>query len=312
MKHVKILIFSGVRFRTLEMSDWGPRATGCTIVRLMGIKILISALAVSAFSFGAPPADPNSAAWDVLNKGLADGNANHRRQALAATGSIGPENDQAVKLVEDGLQDKDPLVRQTAATVLGEMKARQAIPYLREALGDADEVAFSAAKALADVGDSGGQQMFVDVLTGERKDKPGMVTSKIRDAKAKARNPEALTLMGAKEAAGTLLGPAGMGVGLAEEAFKTKGSAGKTIAVQCLAKDPDPYAVTLLEWALADDDYEVRAEAAKGLGKRGNKTDIPKLQFLLADPHEAVRTMAAGAIIRLNSKSGDGEETAQR
>src|SRR5260370_11694771 len=119
----------------------------------------------------------------------------------------------------------------------------------------------------------------------------------MREAKKQAR-PEALALMGVKEASGVLLGPASMGIGLAEEAFKEKGSQGKVIAVDCLAKDPDPYAVTLLEWALADSNYGVRAAAAKGLGERGSTADIPKLQFLLSDRHDAVRTMSAAAIVR--------------
>ena len=54
--------------------------------------------------------------------------------------------------------------------------------------------------------------------------------------------------------------------------------------------------------ALGDDNQFVRAEAAAGLGKRGNRDTVPKLQQLLEDSHTRVRTMAAAAIISLTSK----------
>jgi HEAT repeat protein len=49
-------------------------------------------------------------------------------------------------MIEKGLQDKDALVRQTAAAALGESGAKEAIPYLRAALDDSPEVSFTAAK----------------------------------------------------------------------------------------------------------------------------------------------------------------------
>ena len=78
-----------------------------------------------------------------------------------------------------------------------------------------------------------------------------------------------------------------------------KGAPARAAAAAYLAKDPDPYAVTLLEWALQDDSKMVRLEAAKALGQRGNAETIPKLEELLDDDHTAVRAMAAASIIRL-------------
>ena len=74
---------------------------------------------------------------------------------------------------------------------------------------------------------------------------------------------------------------------------------GRAAAAAYLAKDPDPYAVTLLEWALGDDSSFVRVEAAKGLGQRGNAASVAKLVPLLQDRKNSVRTMAAASIIRL-------------
>ena len=78
-----------------------------------------------------------------------------------------------------------------------------------------------------------------------------MVQGAIRDAKAKMRNPAGLAMMGIREASGVLLGPASMGIVVAEDALKDKGASGRVIAAGYLAKDPKPYALKLLEWAFA-------------------------------------------------------------
>jgi len=66
---------------------------------------------------------------------------------------------------------------------------------------------------------------------------------------------------------------------------RAKGAPGRAAAAAYIARDPDPYAVKLLEWALSDENGIVRLEAAKGLGDRGNAESIPKLQALSRDEH---------------------------
>ena len=84
-----------------------------------------------------------------------------------------------------------------------------------------------------------------------------------------------LALMGVKEARGQFLGPATMGISFGQMALKDGGAPGRTTALAVLAKDPDPYVVTLLEWALADKSWAVRAAAVKALGERGNRNTSP-------------------------------------
>src|SRR5262249_39529997 len=149
-------------------------------------------------------------------------------------------------------------------------------PYLKQALDDTSEVAFAAAKALEDLGDPSGKETLIAILAGERKGGPGMTTKAVREAKQRMHHPEGLLLMGAQEAAGTVFWPAGMGLTAAHEtlSMQSKGSPGRAAAATWLAKDPDPYAVTLLEWALGDDSHLVRIEAARALGERGNQQSI--------------------------------------
>jgi HEAT repeat protein len=250
-----------------------------------------------------PSPSPRAAAWATIDQGLHSGEVDHRRQALIALSTIDASSREAVDRVLDALKnDKDPRVRLQAALALGQMKAGQAIPALKEALQDRDEVAFAAAKSLTDLGDQAGQEMLVDVLSGERKDTPGMMTNAKREAQRRLRHPKGLFLMGAEDATGAMFGPAAMGFTAVQDAAELhgKGAPGRAAAAAYLAKDPDPYAVTLLEWALGDDNPFVRVEAAKGLGKRGNAGSIARLQPLLEDGHNAVRTMAAASIIRLS------------
>ena len=165
-------------------------------------------------------AQPNVTAWDILNQGVNDKNPEKRKQAIAAVGSLGlaPE---AIKLVESALRnDEDVVVRQTAAASLGQMKSKQSIPALQQALDDhSGEVAFQAAKSLWELGDRSSvsrsppagkhtsRDTLQDVLTGQLKDATGLREGAMRDAKAKLHSPRALAKIGIKEASGALLGP---------------------------------------------------------------------------------------------------------
>src|SRR5579863_8132185 len=111
--------------------------------------------------------------------------------------------------------------------------------------------------------------------------------------------------MGATEDTGVFLGPAALGINVAEEAAKDAGAPGRTAAAAILGKDSDPYALTLLEWALADRSWVVRAAVAKALGERGNQDTIPKLLPLLSDDRHAVRYLAAASIVKLSLRTAE-------
>src|SRR5579863_7645930 len=258
-----------------------------------------STAAASARSLNTPA---EMTAWDTLRQGVADSDAGHRKTAIAAIGTIGPNSD-AVKLVMAELKDKDTGVRQTAANTLGEMGSPEAIPALKTALDDKPEISFTAATALWNLGDPTGREIFQEVLEGARTDAPG----KLHNAIKKKLSPGELALMGAQGASGALLGPASIGITAIREAVKdTKGDTGapgRAESAAILAKDQDPYALTLLEWALGDQNWAVRLAVAKALGERGNQDTISKLSGLLNDDRHAVRYMAAASMIRLSNKS---------
>jgi HEAT repeat protein len=251
---------------------------------------------------GVSQAQPNVTAWEVLNQGVTDKNADRRKQSIAAVASIGltPE---AIKLLESALlDDEDVVVRQTAAASLGQMKSRQSISALQKALDDrSGEVAFQAAKSLWEMGDRSARDTLQEVLTGQRKDATGVREGAMRDAKAKLHSPRALAKIGIKEASGALLGPFSLGVNAAEEMLKDTGAAGRTSAATLLAQDCDDRTLQLLIQTLKQDkNAAVKAAAARGVGTCGTKDSIPTLEQHLSDSHDAVKFMAAAAIVKLS------------
>jgi HEAT repeat protein len=244
--------------------------------------------------------DMEKSAWDVLNHALADGNPVKRGQALTALGLIGSTAPHVVDLLEAGLTDKDETVRQTAAAVMGDIGARQAIPMLKKALDDeSGEVNFAAARSLWQMGDPSGREILWAVMAGEQKTGPGMIQGEIRDAKRKLHSPAALAKIGIDEASG-FLGPFSMGVGFVEELVKDKGATARALSAKLLGSDSDPQTRRELEQSLEDKNSGVRAAAARALSQRGGKEELAKIQPLLADGNESVRTVAAAAIIRLS------------
>ena len=244
--------------------------------------------------------DPVVAAHQVLDQALHDSNPEKRAQAVAATGAVGLHPD-AVQAVEAALHDKDLLVREMAAATLGEMQSRRSIPALRAALDDKPEVSFTAALSLWDMGDRTGRNVLIAVLTGKEKDSPGLVKGALRSVGRTVHNPGEMAMLGVHGAA-DLMGPAGMGVGLAEDATKDGNAPGRALAAVHLGRDPDPATLAVLQAALADKRSSVRVAVARALGQRGTPASIAKLQPLLTDGHARVRLEAAAAILRLGDK----------
>ena len=255
-----------------------------------------------------PPALSNPyarLAWLTLNQGFQENDSNHRKQAIEAAGSVG-STPEAVKLVAKGLEDKEVINRQAAAATLGQMGSQDAVPYLKNALEDKPEVAFTAAKALWNLGDTTGRTIFQEVLEGERPDGPTKMQKAMKDAKKRFK-PDQLAMMGVSEVSG-MLGPAGIGVQAVTEAVKelkgvSGGIPGRAVAAEVLSKDSDPYALTLLEWSLGDNNWAVRVAVCKALGERGNDATIAKLQPMLNDDRHAVRYMAAASMVKLSLKT---------
>ncbi len=251
----------------------------------------------------------------MLKPGLADTNPLTRRQAVTATGAIGLDPE-AIRLVEAAMKDdKDELIRATAAAELGEMKSRASIPALRAALDDpAGEVGFAAAKALWDMDDKTGRGFIEDVVAGQQQAFDGGVKGALHRADRLRYDPKKMAIIGAKSASGALLGPFNIGVLATEQVFKGGAVAVRMQALNLLAEDCDAQTFKLLEaTTTGDKTWAEKAAAAKALGRCGNPDAIPKLEENLSNSNSAIRFMSAAAIIRLSRKpEGAGSAAVSR
>ena len=242
---------------------------------------------------------PVDHAWEILNRGLHDSNPVKRAQAVAAMGIMRPQP-KSVALVEAAFEDKDYSVRQAACVAIEQMKSRQSIGKLHEALNDkAPEVVFAAAKALYVMGDPTGRQVLVAVLLGDQADSSNFFASSIHEMKAKMHDPKGLVLIGVKEGAGAFLGPAGMGIPVAEGLLKDANASGKTVAVALLAKDTQPETLKAIRQALGDKNWTVRAAASRTLAMADKTEAFGEIAALLDDKKDEVQYSAAAAVIRL-------------
>jgi HEAT repeat protein len=245
-------------------------------------------------------------AWDILSTGVNNRNALRRAEAVVALGTAGSQK-RVVRMVEHALDDSDPSIRELAAKSLGEMRARSSIPQLTKALTDeSPDVSFAAAKALWSMGNRSGRDVFLQILSGEKNSsggvmKSGLIKNEFQGARKKFDDPKSLAVLGAKEAASSLFGPAGWGIKIMEEITQDRSASARATSALLLGPDATLDTLHQLQDALNDKNWIVRAAAAQALGASRHRDQVPYLQPLLEDSKPAVRCMAAAAIVRLSA-----------
>lgn len=242
----------------------------------------------------------------MLTQSAASDKTRDRSDALSALTIVG-RRPKAIALMETGLTDKEVNIRVLAATSLGSIRARSAIPKLIDAVDDpAPQVSFAAVQALWRMGDRSTREILYEILTGERKTKPGVIKGKMSGAMARMHDPKSLALLGINQASGVFLGPFSMGISFIEEYAKNNSAPVQALCAQMLAADDSPDTVRELRDALGDKNWAVRASAARALARLGHPAVIPQLKDMMAnDKEQAARLAAAAAIIRLSYSSAN-------
>jgi HEAT repeat protein len=206
-----------------------------------------------------------------------------------------------VRLVERALDDNDPSIRELAARTLGEMRARSSIPKLTKALNDnSADVSFAAAKSLWAMGNRAGREVFLEILAGGKTSSGSLIKNELQATRKRFQDPKGLAVMGAKEAASSLFGPAGWGIKVMEEITQDRSASARAMSAILLGPDATLDSLRQLKDALNDKNWIVRAAVAQALGVSRHREQIPILQPLLQDDKPAVRCMAAAAILRLS------------
>lgn len=244
--------------------------------------------------------------WELLQAGSKSESLRKRTDVIAALSSMEGDS-KAIRLLETALDDKHAAVRRIAASSLGTMNARDAIPYLQKAINDKDAgVSFAAAEALWKMGDQSGAKIFYAVVLGSRHVEKGFVSSQINTAWNELHNPVALANIGIGEASGALLGPFSEGITIARELAEDRSAPAQALSATLLGERPNLEAEKILVSALQNRNLAVRAAVAKALGGFNDPALISRLAPLLSKkgtpvlhPEDAVRFMVAAAIIRI-------------
>jgi HEAT repeat protein len=215
-----------------------------------------------------------------------------RAVALDALDELrGRERERVTMLLEElgivddavaALRSRRVLVRRRAAETLAQARVPSTARALLAGLGDRDRtVAFSCARGLAELGDTAHLLPLAAVAEEAAEHRPGAAA-------------ELLLALGAHA-------PAALGA-----LYRTAGSRSlRRLVVAVVGELRLAEHAGLLVQALRDDDEEVRARAARGVGAIGDAEAVPELHALLSDALRPVfvRAQAATALGRIGDAS---------
>jgi HEAT repeat protein len=240
-------------------------------------------------------------AWATLQSGLAP-NGSDRVIAVRVLGLL-ENNSKAAEIAIAALGDEKPEIQIAAADALGQMKAKSALPRLKEHLKADTQagVAIADARAIIALGDLSGYAVFYAILTGEKKSGDSLLESQ----KKMLKDPKQMAQIGFDVGIG-FIPFASLGVGAFKTITKDDISPVRAAATRILAKDPDPKSRDALVKACSDKSWLVRAAALDAVAHRGDPDLISQIEPQLTDEKSAVRYAAAATIIHLADLSPSG------
>jgi HEAT repeat protein len=262
-----------------------------SLVGLPGCAMLLLLMACAGPLFAETP---QQQAWNILRAGVHQKSASKHAQAVRALRLL-PGDPEATAMAQEALQDQRPEVRAAAATALGLMGSKAAIPALKHALADRKPaVALAAAHALQVLDDPAGYEIYYEVLTGERKSTDGLVAQQMQTLKDGKKMAE----LGLEESLG-FIPFADIGVSAVKVVSKDDTSPVRGAAARALVNDRDPRVSQALVRATSDKSWIVRASALLAIAKRGDPQFLGAILPALSDKNFVVRCTAAAAVIRL-------------
>lgn len=228
-----------------------------------------------------------------------------RGDILEALSRLG--GDQAVSILEDSVNDKDPRIVEEAVRGLGRLQIKDAIPALEQlaARGGMDQTVF---EALAAIGDKRAASTLEQGLASP-------------DKFVNVEAAYALAVLGRKDMIARLESflkndPGSEKVGILAAyylakldrssgldhlvALMKKPDAGfAALAADALGKSGNPRAVLPLVEAMKTDDSSVRLAVARGLGLLGGTRALGALKKLRQDPNPGVHNAALSSLAEL-------------
>lgn len=229
-----------------------------------------------------------------------------RVKVLEALGLVG--GDQAVTLLEESINDKDPRVVEEAVRGLGRLQVKDAVPALQQLAGQGGDMTQAVFEALAQIGDKRAistleqglahQDKFVNV-------EAAYALARLGRKDMIARLEESLKNDPGSEKVGILaayyLAKLDKTKGLAhlEGLMKKPDSGYAVLAAEALGKSENPRAVLPLVEVMKSDDSSMRLSVARSLGRLGGKRALTALKTLRQDPNAGVRGTALASLAEL-------------
>jgi len=275
--------------------------------RMLAVAGLIGVLSTAPSQLLAQA--PLDQAWTILQTG-AENKSNDQQVITMRVLQLIPNNAKAVSLAEKALQDKDTEVRGAAALSLGRMADKSAIPQLKDVIKNDKEgsVVLAAAKALIQLGDDSGYDVYYTVVSGTRKSGQSLMGDQTKELNQLLSNPKAMEKMAFEQGMGFVpFGGISLAVYQRVQNSKAKAPVLKATSLKVLAQDPDPRSGKLIVASLKDKEWLIRAAAYDALARRGDASVLPELSDGLKDEKIEVKLTAAAAIVHLSTMSGKAE-----
>jgi len=260
-------------------------------------SLFLSVITLSLTFIVGPPSGAETGkevAWKLILEGLQSSDSEERLSAVRVLGLL-IEDRKAAELAEHALADPKPEVRSAAATALGQMHSTASILRLEHTLSDKEvSVVLAAARALHELKDKAGYEIYYEVLTGERKGTEGLIAEQT----AILHEPRKLAEMSFEQGIG-YIPYAGIGWDALRVILKNDSSPIKAAAAKMLAEDPDPKSAKALVNALRDKNWIVRVAAIEAIATRGDPALRINVEPSMYDPKLQVRCAAAASVLRL-------------
>jgi HEAT repeat protein len=229
-----------------------------------------------------------------------------RVKILEALSRVGGE--QAVTILEESINDKDPRVVEEAVRGLGRLQVKDAVPALQQLAARGGDLTQAVYEAFASIGDKGATSTLEQALAGQ-------------DRFASVEAAYALAKLGRKEMVAKLEGalkndPGTEKVGILaayylakldrtsglehlDKQMRKKDSPYAVLAADALGKCENQRAVLPLTEGQKSDDASLRLAVARGLGLLGGTRAVGALKKLGADPNPGVRSAALASLSQL-------------
>ena len=229
-----------------------------------------------------------------------------RAKILEALGRLG--GDQAVSILEESVNDKDPRIVEEAVRGLGRLQIKEAVPALQQLASQGGEMTRTAFEAFASIGDKravstleqglANSDKFINVEAAYALAKLGRA-GMVSRLEASLQNDPGSEKVGVLAAYYLARMDRVSGLDHLVALMKKPDSGFAVPAAEALGESENPRAVLPLVEAVKADDSSLRLSIARGLGRLGGARALSALRKLRADPNPGVHNAALISLAEL-------------